>query len=745
MNYNPNDGGDYRRTAERRRPHDKDTGELTVDSIIYAGAISLTFFFLEMVFRFASGAEVSGSFFVYITLFSIAAGALLSVLSTFFSEKVNHIITSVVLSFISLYFCVQLVYSKFFLDYFYWDQMLVAGDVTAFWREALSCIIENIIWLLLMLAPAVLYAIFGKKFLPAVKTTWTFKGIGALLAVVVFVSGVGFVNAHDDSFGDAYYYNEGFIMAEAASRFGIMTALRLDTQYTLFGRPTLPDEGTDEPPVTVPDGGWDNLFDDTTAPPVVDPPVSGEDTSGGTSQGDTTAPPAPPPPVDISPNVMNIDFDKLISSSKGDLKAAHEWFSKREPTNKNAYTGMFEGKNLIFITVEGWAPAAINQKLTPTLYKMKNEGFVFENYYCSNWGGSTATGEYALLTGNFYASSSCLRKSSSNYMPYTLGNVMSSIGYKSSGFHNHTYSYYSRDVSHPNFGYDWHGVGNWDVEFTSAWPKSDRELALNTLSYITADKPFHLYYMTVSGHAYHTGNKQANKHKSYVKSLDLGYTTNGAICYVASQYEVELMVAELCAELERRGELEDTVFVMAPDHYPYSIVGKTNDKNQAVDDDEGTMAALAELYGLPVENIFLNFDLYRAPLIIWSASMKAPVKVDKVCSAIDVLPTVLNLFGAEYDSRLIMGRDILSDSDGFVILNCSNSSGISSSNNWITKYGIYNASTKTFLPRAGYTQEQINTLVSMGYVDAHNDLLKKMRTYSNYILEKDYYRKVFEN
>jgi lipoteichoic acid synthase len=182
---------------------------------------------------------------------------------------------------------------------------------------------------------------------------------------------------------------------------------------------------------------------------------------------------------------------------------------------------------------------------------------------------------------------------------------------------------------------------------------------------------------------------------------------------------------------------------MAPDHYPYSIVGKTNDQNQAVNDDAGTMEALSELYGLPVDNIFLNFDLYRAPLIIWSPSMEAPVKVDKVCSAIDVLPTVLNLFGAEYDSRLIMGRDILSDSDGFVILNCSNASGISSSNNWVTKYGIYNSRTKTFERNPKYTQAQIDKLLSMGYVDAQNTLLKKMRTYSNYILENDYYGKVF--
>ncbi|MCQ5134386.1 LTA synthase family protein, partial [Coprococcus eutactus] len=36
-------------------------------------------------------------------------------------------------------------------------------------------------------------------------------------------------------------------------------------------------------------------------------------------------------------------------------------------------------------------------------------------------------------------------------------------------------------------------------------------------------------------------------------------------------------------------------------------------------------------------------------------------------SSIDNLPTLLNLMGAEYDSRLILGRDILSDSAGLVL------------------------------------------------------------------------------
>jgi hypothetical protein len=157
------------------------------------------------------------------------------------------------------------------------------------------------------------------------------------------------------------------------------------------------------------------------------------------------------------------------------------------------------------------------------------------------------------------------------------------MGYECHAFHNHTYDYYSRDKSHPNFGYDWHAVCNWDVKFTSAWPKSDQELALNSLSYLSLEEPFHLYYMTVSGHAYQTfiGNSQAAKHRSYVTSI-LGndYKNQASLSFISCQYEVELMVKELYEECDRLGILEDTVFVLAPDHFPYGLT--EDDRNRVV-------------------------------------------------------------------------------------------------------------------------------------------------------------------
>ena len=49
-------------------------------------------------------------------------------------------------------------------------------------------------------------------------------------------------------------------------------------------------------------------------------------------------------------NITNIEFDDIIIKETNEqLKEIHEYFSNQQPSNKNEYTGMFKGKNVIFI------------------------------------------------------------------------------------------------------------------------------------------------------------------------------------------------------------------------------------------------------------------------------------------------------------------------------------------------------------------------------------------------------------
>ena len=85
-----------------------------------------------------------------------------------------------------------------------------------------------------------------------------------------------------------------------------------------------------------------------------------------------------PIPIDTSPNIMDIDFEVLARNEENEvIWTLHQYFASVQPTNKNKYTGMFKGYNLIMITAEGFSPYAVHKDLTPTLYKTDKRGLCF--------------------------------------------------------------------------------------------------------------------------------------------------------------------------------------------------------------------------------------------------------------------------------------------------------------------------------------------------------------------------------
>ena len=176
-----------------------------------------------------------------------------------------------------------------------------------------------------------------------------------------------------------------------------------------------------------------------------------------------------------------------------------------------------------------------------------------------------------------------------------------------------------------------------------------------------------MWIWIIIGHLNYTLEENAMSRRHWDEVKDLPYSDT-VKCYLASQMELELAMESLMEQLEAAGKLEDTVIVLSADHYPYGLT-----------DEE-----YSELLGHEVDPVF---ELYENTLILWSADMTEPVYVDKYCSSLDVMPTLSNLFGLEYDSRLIMGEDILSNSGGLVIF---------SNYSFITSHGYYNSTTDQF-------------------------------------------------
>lgn len=625
-------------------------------------------------------------------LFSLAAGCLGAFICSIRGGRFFRASMSVTLLLITLLIGTQAVYYNMFKMFLSIYSITQAKGVLAdFGWQAIQGISDSKVILFDMLAPFVLWLFLKKKISPDAPTAGERVSLLVVFALFQVTASVSVRTSTAGVMSVKYLYCDSFVPDLSVNYFGAVTTLRLDIQNLI--RPKLD---------ALSEVASDFVGNAPSLPARATPDVT---------PTPEPAPEATPEPADTGPNVLEIDFDALIANeTDSGIIDMHEYFSSVEPTYKNDYTGMFEGKNLIWICAEGFSSLAMDETLTPTLCKLASEGFVFENFYNPVWYVSTSDGEYVALTGLLPKSGVwSFSKSSDNYMPFGFGNLLEPLGYTCMAYHNHTYTYYNRDKSHPNMGYDYYGVGNGlELENPNWWPESDVDLINASIGDYIGSEPFHVYYMTISGHMYYNfdGNMMSYRHMDEVEGLP--YSSN-ARAYIACQMEFDLAVELLISELEQAGVLDDTVIVISGDHYPYGL----------------ELSEIEELYGGKIDTAF---ELYRSSLMIWSSSIDEPVYVDKICSSLDIMPTLANLFALDYDSRLVMGRDILSDSEGLVIF---------ANRSFISEMGRYDASKDIFTPNEGAVYYD-------GYARDMLALVNDKFTYSAKILDNDYYAKVFK-
>lgn len=606
-----------------------------------------------------------------IILFSIPIAVILNLITSVFKPKINKFLTYIITIAFIILFSAQIVYYSMYEAIISFFSMMHGGQITEFMEAIIDVVLRNWYGIALFALPLVILIVLSKKKVLLFEKN-SLKEIAIKMTSVVVVHlvallCVNFINTNMMYSNKNLYYNI-HIPKVTANRMGLLTTMRLDLQRFIFGFE-------------------EKLSVETSTTPIEE--------------------------KENSYNVTYIDFDKLIQNEENNtIKEMHEYFSSQEASKKNKYTGMFKEKNLIVLVGESFSSLAIREDLTPNLYKLYKEGFQFDNFYTPIFPVSTADGEYITDTSLIPKEGVwSFLKVEGNYMPYSYPNVFEKQGYSSNAYHNHTATYYERDKYIETMGYNSYlavGTGLEDRMDTSNWPNSDYEMVKTTMDDYINNEKFMAYYMTVSGHMNYTkmGNMMVYRNWDQVKYLPYSHKAKS---YLAANIELDKAVGELIRRLEEAGKLEDTVIVISGDHYPYGL----------------TLEEINELSTFERDD---KFEKYRMPFLIWSGSMKEPIKVEKIGSSLDVLPTVLNLFGAEFDSRLLIGRDILSDTEPLVIF---------SDRSFITDKGRYNAVTGEFIANEGTTVEE-------GYVDKINTIIYKKYQMSRLILENDYYRKIFE-
>ena len=611
---------------------------------------------------------------ILIGLLSLPLSIVLNVLSSFFKGKINIIIAYAFTVLTCFIVGAQLIYYKIYEAIISFYSILNGGQVTEFISTILDEMRQNWFGIVLIFIPLVILIILHRfkvlKFEKDDKKGIIIKLIAIVVTYIIGIIGINTIRTNGIYSNKNLYYNI-HVPKVTARKMGLFTTMKLDLKRLIFG------------------------FEEKVEREVV-------------------AIPEPKIEEEKKYNITEIDFDKLISEETDEtVKTMHEYFKNQIPTEQNEYTGMFKGKNLVVFVAEGLSDVAIREDVTPNLYRLYKEGFQFDNFYTPLFPVSTADGEYMTDTSLIPKEGVwSIHRVAKHYIPYSYPNVFEKLGYTSNSYHNHTATYYDRDEYLETMGYDSYlavGTGLEKRMNTKLWPNSDYEMIDVTVSDYINNEKFLAYYMTVSGHLNYTtmGNCMASRNWDAVENLPYSHKPKA---YLSAQLELDKAIGELLKKLEEAGKLEDTVIVLSPDHYPYGL----------------TLEELNELSTYPRDN---TFEKHHTPLLIWSGSMKEPIKVEKVCSSLDVLPTVLNLFGVEYDSRLLMGNDILSNNKEEIV--------IFSDRSFITEKGRYSSITGFFTQNEGVEVDE-------NYADRISEIVYQKFKMSALILDKDYYRRVFK-
>ena len=410
--------------------------------------------------------------------------------------------------------------------------------------------------------------------------------------------------------------------------------------------------------------------------------------------------------------IESIDFTALADSADSDiLKATDEYLANVTPTRKNNYTGLLKDYNLITICAESFCPWFISEELTPTLYKLSHTGIIFQNYY-GTFQSVTTNGEYTMCMG-LYPDMSRTKTDSSfnvagtNYLPFCLGNALKGMGYQTWAYHDYIGDFYNRNITHANMGYTFKAADS-GLDMKIDWPSSDLEMMEASVDdYINSGEPFHAYYMTFSGHyQYNWDNAMSAKNRDAVKDLPYSEPVKA---YIACNLELEYALEYLTRRLEQAGVADKTCIVLTNDHYPYGL----------------TEAEYNELAGQTLDT---TFEKYRNSFICYVPGLSENIVADEYCSTADILPTLLNLFGADYDSRLLAGTDALSSGIHVAVL---------SDKSFLTKTFRYDAGTETVIPA------DENITISDELAEAYRLYVDSRFQLSSNILNSDYYAHAF--
>lgn len=318
------------------------------------------------------------------------------------------------------------------------------------------------------------------------------------------------------------------------------------------------------------------------------------------------------------------------------------------------FSGIARGRNLVILQVEALQSFIIGndylgEEITPNLNALiKNDSLYFDNYYYQVGGGNTSDAEFT-VNNSLYSTEeggAYNRYPDNDY--YGLPWLLKDEGYATAAFHGNTGSFWNRENAYVKQGFDTFYSAE-DMapdserhDFAAKGGISDGSMFTQTAEILSNYRgPFYAFIITLSTH----NPFSVPPHERYIAKDDT--SPNLVTLYVQAARYFDTVLGEFIEDLKARGLYDNTIFVIYGDHYAISGELTGWDKYEA--------DVSEKILGRP----FTLFDSFNVPLIIHIPGMGVAKTVHTVGAHVDVLPTLLDLFGLKNDKSVMFGHDLL--------------------------------------------------------------------------------------
>ena len=341
------------------------------------------------------------------------------------------------------------------------------------------------------------------------------------------------------------------------------------------------------------------------------------------------------------------DFYSLLPERKAyqlirnELRESNSRFLTNENSVRRNISGSNTSKkpNVIMITVESLSAEFLShfgntQKLTPVLDSLAGQSLFFTNMYAT--GTRTVRGMEALSLAIPPTPGSSIVRRQHNEKLATVGHIFEQAGYNRNFFYGGDGYFDNMNEYFGGNGFNITDRGrnlkindtyatkrtiipDSSVHFENAWGIADEDLfdaVLRTADKEVQDgKPFYDFVMTTSNHRPFTFPSGKIDLKPGSREAALRYT--------------DYAIGQFLQHLKRKSWSKNTVVIIVADHCAGSA-----GKNE------------------------VQISKYHIPCLILNLPDQTNLMIDKMCSQIDIYPTLFSLLGWNYESNLF-GKNVL--------------------------------------------------------------------------------------